>query len=121
MNYRLIKSFTCAWQGIKYCVYYEKNFRVQLCVASVTLISGLYFKISIPEWLTILFFSGLVLSLEMINTTIEKLSNEICQSVNPVIKQVKDISAGAVFLSSILSFIVGAIIFLPKIKYLFVK
>jgi diacylglycerol kinase len=57
----------------------------------------------------------------MINTTIERLSNKICKSVDPVIKEVKDISAGAVFLSSILSFIVGAIIFFPKIRSLFIK
>jgi len=57
----------------------------------------------------------------MMNTTIEKLSNEISQSINPVIKQVKDVAAGAVFLSSIISFVVGMIIFLPKIKLMFIK
>ena len=118
---RLLKSFGYALQGVKYCLCYEKNFRVQLCVATITFIGGLYFRISSHEWLTILFCSTLVLSLEMINTTIEKLSNEISQSFNSVIKQVKDIAAGAVLLSSIISFIVGMIIFLPKIKLLFIK
>ena len=121
MNNRLIKSFCYAWQGLKYCFCYEKNFRVQLCIAIVAFLSGLYFRISSHEWITIIFCSTLVLSLEMINTTIEKLSNQISQSVNPVIKQVKDVAAGAVFLSSITSFIVGMLIFFPKIKLLFIK
>ena len=121
MNNRLIKSFGYAWQGLKYCFCYEKNFGVQLSTAIMTLLSGLYFRLSSHEWITILFCSTLVLSLEMVNTTIEKLSNEISQSINPVIKQVKDIAAGAVFLSSIISFIVGMIIFLPKIKLLFIN
>ena len=121
MNYRLIKSFGYAWQGLKYCFCFEKNFRAQLCVAIITFVIGFCFEISSHEWLTILFCSALVLSLEMINTTIEKLSNEISQSINPVIKQVKDIAAGAVFLSSMVSFIIGMIIFLPKIKLLFIK
>jgi diacylglycerol kinase len=51
----------------------------------------------------------------MINTAIEKLSNIVTESIHPVIKQVKDITAGAVCLVSILSFIIGCIIFLPKI------
>jgi diacylglycerol kinase len=118
---RLIKSFGYAFQGVKYCFYNEKNFRVQIYTAAITFASGLYFKISKHEWLIILIFSALVLSLEMINTTIEKLSNEVCQSINPVIKQVKDIAAGAVFVSSVMSFIAGIIIFLPKIKWLIIK
>ena len=118
---RLIKSFGYAWQGVRYCFCYEKNFKVQLCIAIITFTGGLYFRISSHEWLTILFCSTLVLSLEMINTTIEKLSNEISQSINPVIKQIKDVAAGAVLLSSIISFIIGTIIFLPKIKLILIK
>lgn len=118
MNYRLVKSFGYALQGLKYCFYSEKNFRVQLCVAIIAFVGGLYFRISSNELLTILFCSALVLSLEMINTTIEKLSNEISQTINPVIKQVKDIAAGAVLLSAVISFIAGIIIFFPKIVLL---
>lgn len=118
---RLIKSFAYALAGVKYCFCHEKNFRVQLCIAIITFTGGFYFRISLHEWLTILFYSTLVLSLEMMNTTIEKLSNEISQSIKPVIKQVKDVAAGAVFLSSIVSFVVGMIIFMPKIKLMFIK
>ena len=118
---RLIKSFGYALQGVKYCFCNEKNFRIQVYVGIITFASGLCCKISKHEWFILLICSTLVLSLEMINTTIEKLSNEICQSINPVIKQVKDIAAGAVFLSSVISFIAGIIIFFPKIKGLFIK
>ena len=52
------------------------------------------------------------------NTTIEKLSDTITKSIHPVLKQVKDIAAGAVCLVSIISFIIGCIIFLPKIQSL---
>ncbi|HEY9361940.1 MAG TPA: diacylglycerol kinase [Chitinophagaceae bacterium] len=38
--------------------------------------------------------------------------------MNPAIKKIKDLSAGAVLLSAIISFIVGCIIFIPKIKML---
>ena len=66
---------------------------------------------------------GMVLSLEIVNTAIERLSNVVSTSIHPVIKVVKDMAAGAVFLVSMISLIVAGIIFLPKIefyiKYLF--
>jgi undecaprenol kinase len=112
---RFLKSFKYALQGIKHCFVSEKNFRMLLVIAAITFFLGIVFRISASEWLAVLFCSALVLSLEMINTAIEKLSNIVTESIHPVIKQVKDIAAGAVCLVSILSFIIGCIIFLPKI------
>jgi diacylglycerol kinase len=120
---RFLKSFSYAWQGIKYCFNSEKNFRIQLAIASITFLSGMVCRIKTNEWLVILFCSALVLGLEIINTAIEKLANIFTVSIHPVIKLVKDIAAGAVLLVSIISFTIGCIIFLPKvelfIKYLF--
>lgn len=115
---RLINSFKYAWQGIKHCFISEKNFRIQLLIAAIVFLAGIIFKISATEWLAILFCSSLVLGFEMINTTIEKLSNLITESIRPEIKIIKDVAAGAVFLASIISFVMGCIIFLPKINSL---
>jgi diacylglycerol kinase len=120
---RFLKSISYAWQGIKYCFRSEKNFRIELIVAAIALVFASIFKIGTNEWLAILFCSAMVLGLEIINTAIEKLSNVVSTSIHPVIKVVKDMAAGAVFLVSIISLVVACIIFLPKIefyiKYLF--
>jgi diacylglycerol kinase len=113
---RFINSFKYALQGIKYCSVFEKNFRIQLVIVSITFFFGFVFRISGTEWLLVLFCSALVLALEMINTTIEKLSNVVTESIHPVIKEVKDIAAGAVCIASVVSFITGCIIFLPKLQ-----
>lgn len=113
---RFLKSFRYAWQGIKYCFNSEKNFRIQLAISSITFLSGMVCRISTVEWLAILFCSALVLGLEMVNTTIEKLSDTITRTIHPVIKEVKDIAAGAVCLVSVISLLIGCIIFLPKIQ-----
>lgn len=113
---RFLKSFKYALRGIKHCSVSEKNFRMQLVIAAITFFFGIALRISTAEWLAILFCSALVLGLEMVNTTIEKLSDIITKSTHLAIKQVKDIAAGAVCLVSIISFITGCIIFLPKIK-----
>ena len=112
---RFLKSVIYAWQGIKYCFNSEKNFQIQLIVTLITLLAGILFKINAGEWIAVLICIALVLGLEMVNSAIEKLSNIVTESIHPVIKQVKDIAAGAVFLVSIISFITGCIIFIPKI------
>ena len=120
---RFLKSIGYVWQGIKYCFRSEKNFRIELIVALITFAFAIVLKIGINEWFAILFCCALVLSLEIINTAIEKLSNVVSKSIHPVIKLVKDIAAGAVFLVSIIRLITACIIFLPKIerfiKYIF--
>ena len=49
------------------------------------------------------------------NTAIEQLANEVTENYNSRIKIVKDAMAGAVLILSILSAIIGLIIFIPKI------
>ena len=61
----------------------------------------------------------LVLSLELMNTAIEKICDLISKDIHPVIKVVKDISAAAVLIAAIGSLFTGAIIFLPKLLNLF--
>ena len=117
---RFLKSIGCAWQGIKYCFQSEKNFRVELIITTIVFIFSIALRIKVNEWLAILFCCALVLSLEIINTAIERLSNVVSASVHPVIKLVKDTAAGTVLLVSIISLITAGIIFLPKIE-LFIK
>jgi diacylglycerol kinase len=59
-----------------------------------------------------------VLSFEMINSAIEKICNLVHPTYHPAIKTIKDMAAGAVLFVSVISSIIGAIIFLPKILQL---
>jgi diacylglycerol kinase len=62
---------------------------------------------------------GLVLTAEMINTTIEKLSDIVSPQKNEHIRVIKDISAAVVLLSSFIAMIAGLIIFVPYLWQLF--
>jgi diacylglycerol kinase len=118
---RVIKSFLFAYHGLKDCLRNEKNFQIQSVIASITVIAGFFFKISSTEWMFLLISSAVVLSLEAINSAIEKLCDLVSPSIHPVIKKVKDMCAAAVLISAIFSFLIGCIIFLPKIKMLLFK
>ena len=79
------------------------------------IILGWVFQIDAMEWMVILLCITAVLTLEMINTAIEKLCDVVHPGYHPQIKVIKDIAAGAVLLAAVGSVIAGAIIFLPKI------
>ena len=112
---RVIKSFACAFDGLKDCILHERNFRIQYIIAILMVIAGIFFSISISEWMIILLCFAVVLSFEIINSAIEKLCDLVCPDFNLTIKKVKDMSASAVLLSAIIAFVIGCIIFLPKI------
>ena len=89
----------------------ERNGKIQLVVALLAVCAGFVLRISALEWCMVLGCIALVLSLEMINTAIEKVCNLVSKDFHPVIKQVKDISAGAVLWASVCAAITGVLIF----------
>ena len=113
----MFKSFGFAINGIKQCFITEQNFRIHTVAAIVAIILAVAFNIAGLEWIAILFCIALVISMEMLNTAIEKLCDVVHKEAHPVIKKVKDISAGAVLVSAIFSLVTGLIIFMPKIIF----
>ncbi len=111
-KYSLLKSFGYAFEGLKTAFKNEANFRIQLVIATIILSLSVLLKFSALEMTILITVIGLVLILELINTTIEILGGE---KITPEIKIVKDISSGAVLLAAILSVVVGLMLFTPKI------
>ena len=86
---------------------------VQFSIAILITIAGFYFKISKVEWLIQILAIGLVLSVEALNTAIEKIADFIHPDYNKSIGFIKDIAAGAVFFAALAALIIGAIIYIP--------
>lgn len=114
-----IQSFRHAVSGILRFLRNETNGQIQFAAAGVAIGLGLLFQISKMEWLiTILCITG-VLTLEMVNTAIEKLCDVVHSDYHPKIKVVKDMAAGAVLLAATGAGFIGAIIFIPKLILFF--
>lgn len=111
---KFLRSILFACKGISYC-WQQLNFRLHLLATIIVIAGGLYFSVNKFEWLAIIFCCILVLSMEMLNTAIEKLCDLFTKEIHPLIEIIKDVSAGAVLVCAIGSLITGAIIFLPKI------
>ncbi len=112
---RLISSFRFACNGIRYVIHTQKNFRIQLFFLTAAISMGLLFHISELEWIALIMTSSLVLILETVNTSIERLVDYITQEYHPEAEKVKDTAAGAVLIASIMSVVIGLIIFIPYI------
>lgn len=109
------RRFSCAWNGMKAAYREEQSFRIQLMVVGVVSIAGLIVGLSQTEWLFIVTAIGAVLSLELLNTMVEKTLDLLHPMQHERVKFIKDVSAAAVLISSLAAAIIGLIIFIPHI------
>ena len=114
-----LESVNHAIDGITYTKEHERNFRVELFMMVLVLVAGIYFRVSIAEWLVLLLTIAIVLTLEMVNTAIERCVDLVTKDYHELAKNAKDVAAGAVFVMSMFSVCIGIIIFLPKIIEMF--
>lgn len=105
-----ILSFKFALEGLHTAFLTETNLRIHLIGLVLITGTGFWLRFSRIEWIFIVLSAAAVISAELINTAIEKLSNAVDSSYNAQIKVVKDVSAGAVLIFAIASVITGIII-----------
>lgn len=92
----------------------EANMRWHWVATVAVTACGLAFQINPTEWALVVGCIGVMLALECINTSIERLADRIASQPDPLIGQAKDAAAGAVLAMSVASAIIGAIIFVPR-------
>ncbi len=112
---KFLFSFVYAFQGIKEALKSERNLKVHCGIMLIVILCGIYYQISIVEWLACLCCFGLVIMAELFNTALETVVNLVSPEKNELARKAKDISAGAVLIAAIFSAIIGLIIFLPKV------
>ncbi|NCI47529.1 diacylglycerol kinase family protein [Sediminibacterium soli] len=112
----ITRAFRHAWDGISVFFRHDRNGRIHLAAAILVLLAGWYFSVSAVEWCILCLCVALVIGLEMMNHALEKLCNMVHEEWHPVVKVIKDVSAGAVLVASVISLITGLIIFLPKLQ-----
>ncbi len=106
-------SFKYAGRGILEMFRNHPNFKIQLFFACLATILGLVFGINPFEWIILLLCIGIVLSLETINSAIEYLVDLVSPEFHPIAGKIKDLAAAAVLIFSLISLIIGLIIFIP--------
>jgi diacylglycerol kinase len=109
------RSFGYALCGIIRFFRTEINARIHLAVTVVVIGASFLFSLSGTEVIMVVFSIAFVWITEMINTAIEKAMDYASIEIDPQIKLIKDIAAGAVLIAAITAMVVGSIVFLPKL------
>ena len=108
-------TFFYALRGIVRAIKTEKNIRFHLVAAILVIILAIILEISIAEWIVCILLIGCVISAELMNTAIETVVDMYTREKNSLAEKAKDVAAGSVLVLAIVSAIIGAIIFIPKI------
>jgi diacylglycerol kinase (ATP) len=111
----VLRSFTFAFAGIMFMVRTQRNAQVHLFITSIVIVAGVFFNVSVGEWLALVLSITLVLALEAINTALEAVVDLASPQIHPLAKRAKDSAAGAVLIGAIGAAIVGLTVFLPRI------
>jgi diacylglycerol kinase (ATP) len=114
-----LKSIGYAAKGMFKLITTEHSIMVQSFVGVCTVIAGFYFNISQTEWLFQTLAIGLVLSIEGLNTAVEKIADFIHPNFDEKIGFIKDIAAGSVFFAAITALVIWGIIYVPRILEMF--
>ncbi|HOY14816.1 MAG TPA: diacylglycerol kinase family protein [Saprospiraceae bacterium] len=110
-----LHSFRFAFNGLKVLFQEEHNSRIHLVIAIVAIVAGFLCKITSYEWLAILLSLGLVISLEIVNTALEKIADFISPQYDSRIKIIKDLAAAGVLVGAFAAVGVGLVVFGPRI------
>ncbi|MBQ2376030.1 MAG: diacylglycerol kinase family protein [Bacteroidales bacterium] len=110
-----IKSFTYAFEGLRLVFAHEHNAWIHVVATICVVVAGFLFRISSLEWTVVLICIAMVISSEIINSSLERMADFVQPEMDNRIKEIKDLGAAAVLVCAIASVIVGIIIFLPKI------
>ncbi len=110
-----LRSFRYAFEGLYAFFTTQHNAIIHLLMTIAAFIAAFFFNVSRGEAIAIVLAAGFVWAAELFNTAIEKLADIVSKDFHPSIKFIKDVSAAAVLLSAITAFLIGIIIFLPKL------
>jgi diacylglycerol kinase len=109
-----LRGFRHAFRGLKWLVKEEHNAWIHLAVTIVLIPACIWLRLTPAEWIIIIFCIGLVLSMELVNSAVERLADRIDTGPDQLIGQAKDMAAAAVLISAVCSAIIGLIILVPK-------
>ncbi len=108
-------SFRFAFSGLWYALRTQRNTRIHLTVAAAVVALGMWLSLPLTQWAVLTLAIGFVLVGEMLNTVAETLVDLVSPGYHPLAKIVKDVTAGGVLLTAIVSVIVGLLVLGPPL------
>lgn len=112
----LLISFKYAWSGVRYAFSTQRNFRIHTIIGTLAISLSVFLQLRPVEIAVICLTSGLVMTLELLNTAIESVVDlTVKQSYHELAKIAKDCAAGAVLVSALASVLIAGVLLLPPL------
>lgn len=108
-------SFKNALRGIIWAFTTQPNFRVHLSLAACAILLGFFLKITYAELTILVLVIVFCLGVEMVNTSIEAMTDLITTEYRQNAKIAKDVAAGMMLLTAAGAVVVAGLIFLPRL------
>jgi diacylglycerol kinase (ATP) len=112
-----LDPFKVATHGLVYTFKTQRHMRFHLYVVLIVTLLGIFLGLGLREMLVLLFTMSLVLVAEMFNSAIEATVDLVQPSYHPLAKFAKDISAGAVLITTIIALVVGTLLILGENRW----
>ncbi len=109
------KTFKNALSGCWYAFTTQKNFIVHFIISLIVLLLALWLQVSYERFLFLVLAVFLGFTLEMVNTTMEKVVDLITEKYHPTAKIVKDLSAGVMLIVSVGVAVIGFLVIFPPL------
>jgi diacylglycerol kinase (ATP) len=101
MIQKLYTSLKYSLSGLKLCFKHESSFRMEVALFILNISSFFWFDFTKWEMMSLTIILLFIMSLELLNSGIEKLSDLITKEFHPLIQYAKDVSSAAIFLGFI--------------------
>lgn len=110
----IFASFNYAIQGVVYTLGSQRNMKIHFGIGALVLILAVALNVSRLELIALFLTVGMVITAELLNTAIEEVVNLVTREYNPIAAAAKNVAAGAVLVSAVISVFVGYLVFIDK-------
>lgn len=114
-----LESLNCAIEGILWAAKSERHIRYHFIAALAVVFLALFFKVSALEFFLLVIAAILVIFAELMNTAIEAVVDLVTEDYHELAKLAKDVSAGAVLVTSVGAVVLGYLVLSGHIFPLF--
>ena len=111
-----VRSFRCAIAGIVRMIRCQHNAWIHAVATISVIAAGWFFHLSLSEWCWVVVAISIVWTAEALNTAFEFLADAASPNFHPIVRDAKDVAAGAVLITAIAATVIGAIIFWPHVR-----
>ena len=116
------ESIYNAIRGLNLAFFSQRNFRIEVFIAIITIISAIILNFSATDMCILLIMIALVIICEFLNSIIEFTLDAVYKNnYSKLVEMAKDMSAGMVLFVAFTSVIVGLILFGNYIYYYIFK